>query len=393
MKKLLFQYKVYTFLKNSIWVGPIITLFYLFKELTFFEIFLITSIFRISVAIFEVPTGALADKIGHKKSVILGALIFALSLALYPLGNSFIYFTVMELGIAVGCAFISGADDSLFYDNLKANNLEKEYIKFKGKVYQYSFFTQIVGAILSVYLYEINEALPFYVSGTLIFLSACTFATVKNIEIKEKEEEKISYINQIKQAGKYVFNHPKLKTIIIYSALINMFVATIHYTYVEYFLEIGIKEIYFGYIYAFYNLIALISSRYVDKIMKFIKAYALLFLGALLFISFIGASFTEVKIGILFIAFQQVYRGISKTIVNKYINKAAPSNKRATIQSYYNLTLTLFSGIFSLFLGLLLDYANIFQAYLCLSMMLLIILVISYFVLNKKLGKNNKLRT
>ncbi len=388
MEKIVLKYKWYLFFKSSMWLAPIITLFYLFKELSIFEIFIISTIYKFAVAFFEVPTGAFADKIGHRNSVILGTSIIALALLFYPLGNKFIYFTIFEILIALGAAFVSGADDSLFYDTLKQNSEEKNYVKYRGKAFQYSFLSQIIGAIVSVYLFEINEVYPFIISSILIFIGVIVFSTLKDVSNTRELNKDTSYFSQIKVTGKYVINHKRIRTIIFYSAFLSMFMASINYSYAIYFTGIGIDVIYFGYIYALFNVVALLSSRYADKIQKFTKPYSLLFLGIILFLSFLGSGLVTLEIGVIFILFQQIYRGITKTIVNKYINKAAPTEKRATIQSYYSLITTLFGGIFGILLGFIMDYINVFNTYLILAGFLLIGLIF----MNTELNKNLKIK-
>ena len=82
------------------------------------EFFLINSIFSIGVAILEVPTGAIADMIGRKKSLILGVMTWIVSYVLFFYGWGFFALTVACLTCALGSALTSGADTALIYDIL-----------------------------------------------------------------------------------------------------------------------------------------------------------------------------------------------------------------------------------------------------------------------------------
>ncbi len=379
-------YKYYLFCKNAIWIAPIVTLFYLLHELSFTEIFLIASYYKIAVAFFEVPTGAFADKYGHKKSVLLGLIVFGIGLIAYPVYSGFWYFILIETFLAIGATLLSGADESLFYDSLKKLDREKEYTTLLGRAKQYAFLSQFIGAIVSSILYTINPMFPFFISGILTLVGFIIFSQFVDVESNEKEESKISYFDQIKETGKYIFNHKKIRTIILYSSLINMIFLSLVHTYAPYFLSVGIKEEYFGVIFAFFNIIALISSRYNDKYIRFAKSNSLIFLSIILIISYLILGFVSIPIGIIGIIFQQVYRGISSTTINKYVNKNSPSAKRATILSYLSLSSTLFGGIFGVILGIIMDNYNINQSYLIMAVIMIIITVIMKIVLDKNLS-------
>ncbi len=381
------NYKYYLFCKSSIWVAPIITIFYILNNLSFTEIFIIASYYQIAVAFFEVPTGAFADRYGHKKSVLLGLILIAVSLCLYPLYSSFWYFIAIETILAVGATLISGADEALFYDTLKEDGREKEYAKIKGIARQYVFLSQLIGSIIASLLYTINPKLPFFISGTIIFIAFLIFAKFK--EIKHSSTANITsekYITQIKESGKYIYKHKKLRTVIIYAALINMTYASLIHTYAPYFISVGVDEKYFGIIFAIFNVVALLASRYNGLYIEKTKPYTLIILGIILIISYMILGFVTIKIGIIGILLQQIYRGISATTFQKYINKYSPSEKRATILSYHSLVVTLIGGSFGILTGIMIDNLNINSAYLIIGAITIIITVTMFYYLNKNLS-------
>ncbi len=74
-------------------------------------------------------------------------------------------------------------------------------------------------------------------------------------------------------------------------------------------------------------------------------------------------------------------------VINKYVNKHIPSEKRATILSFISLSTGLAAGLTLPLVGWIKDHNNIFNAHLILGtgMFLVFILVNAY--LNKQLGK------
>ena len=148
-------------------LGPILVLFLIAKGLSFTEIMVLQSISAVAVVLFEVPTGAVADKIGRKESILLGALLWAISLGFYVVGKSFPMFILAEVIFSLGATFKSGADNALIYDSLKVMGREKEFQSIEGKARSFALYAQAVGSIIAGFVYEVNTNLPFIISIAL----------------------------------------------------------------------------------------------------------------------------------------------------------------------------------------------------------------------------------
>jgi len=388
MEKNIKRFKYYLLLKNAILIGPIVTLFFLGKGLTYLEIMIISAIFRIFWAFFEVPTGAVADFFGNKFSMQIGLFVMGLVLLIYPFGASFSYFIVMEIFFALGMALVSGADTALLYDSLKEVGREKEYSKQMGIAKQYSFLMQIVGSIVSAFLFQIYYGLPYIMSGFLLLSAILIVFSFKEIDhIHKKAESVKEYLLHIKNSGNYILHHVKIRTIIIYAALLSMFYGSIVNLYAPYFLEVGVDPIYFGFIFAGFNIITFFCARYTDVFIKITKPKTLMVLGSLMFLSFLLLGVIHTAIGIAAIGLQQIFRSVKETVYTKYINKNVESERRATVLSFHSLATTLTSAIFSVFIGFIMDRYNIFTTHLILALGVGILLLIMNPILNKNLGK------
>lgn len=388
MEKNIERYKYYLLLKNASFIGPIITIFFLMKELSYLEIMLIATVFKFAVAILEVPTGTVADHFGYKKSMLLGFLIMGLTLTFYPIGSGFIYFMLAEVMFAVGIAFVSGADTALLYESLKVANREKDYAEVLGKASQYAFFMQIIGSIASVFLYKIYFGLPYILSGVLILLGALVVLSfVEKDTIHHDSLTFKKYFLHIRDSGKYIFHHKKLRTIILFAGLVSMFFGSIYNLYAPYFIATEVSVVYFGFIFAGFNVVAFFTSKYANLFMKITKSRTLIIMASLLLLSFLIQGTVYHYIGILAICLQQIYRAINKTIYTKYINKNVETAKRATVLSFHSLFSTLLTAGFSIIIGLLMQRFNIFNTNLILGAILGAIMLVMYFVLNKNLGK------
>ncbi len=128
--------RLYTFalFKHAAFFSAVLVPFFTeWGGISLFQVQLLQSWFSIWVFVLEVPTGALADRIGRKHSISLGSLIIAIAVIVYGLVPNFYIFLLAEFIFAIGYAFVSGADQALLFDTLKVSGRESESKKVMGR--------------------------------------------------------------------------------------------------------------------------------------------------------------------------------------------------------------------------------------------------------------------
>ncbi len=121
----------------------------------------------------QVPTGAIADKIGRRRTMILGA-------TLMGVGYGATGFAINGAGIlagyliySIGASFYSGADDALMYDYLKARGCEKDWEAIIRRKQIIRRVGNLTAVFIGGYLYAWNVRMPSIVRG-LFFLMMIT---------------------------------------------------------------------------------------------------------------------------------------------------------------------------------------------------------------------------
>lgn len=383
-------YYVYSTFADLLIIGPIITLFLFAKGLTFTQIMLLASISSIMIVAFEVPTGAIADKIGRKYSLVLGNLLWGICLLGYIFSNHFIFFIISEVAFSLGAAFKSGADTALIYDSLKMEGREQEFQHVEGHARSLSLYALAVGAIVAGFVYKINMYLPMIISIGFMVIAAIIASTLKEPPIKKEHENVQSYLKQIKESGKYILSHEKIKAIIFYSMIFYIFSRASFWYYQPYMAGVNIPVEYFGVIFFAFNIVAALSSKYSYKIMNLTKPKTLTFMSLLMIVSFILLGTIHIWIGVAAILLQQVARGIYRPVTTKYLNKHIPSDKRATLLSFQSFTANIASAAAMPLLGLLSDSTNIFTTHLGVAAAMIVLTYITIRYMDKRLGVNYK---
>ena len=71
---------------------PIVAFFYNDNGLNSYDIYLLQAVYSFSVALFEVPSGYMADIIGRRTSLIIGSFLGTIGFGVLAASSSFISF-------------------------------------------------------------------------------------------------------------------------------------------------------------------------------------------------------------------------------------------------------------------------------------------------------------
>jgi len=122
----------------------------------------------------EVPTGAIADKIGRRKTLIIGGVILVIGSAGTAISYNLLTIVIFQSIWFIGYAFYSGANEALVYDRLVEEKHENDWNKISARKSGMTSLITIVSVLAGGFLYVINFRLPFIVftfamMGFLIF--------------------------------------------------------------------------------------------------------------------------------------------------------------------------------------------------------------------------------
>jgi len=106
------------------------------------------SIAMIASALFEIPTGVISDRMGRRKTLILGAIAAVFCSVFYALGGSFWILAIGALFEGVSRSFYSGNNDALLHDSLEESNQQQDYAEFLGKTSSMFQMALAVSAVL-----------------------------------------------------------------------------------------------------------------------------------------------------------------------------------------------------------------------------------------------------
>ncbi len=334
-------------------VMPIAVLFYQSNQLTMHEIFIIQAVYSLSIVVFEIPSGYFADVLGRKKTIFLGAVFGVVGFSFYSLTYGFWGFLVAEIILGIGQSMISGADSALLYDSLTDDNQEQDYVKLEGKMISIGNFAEAVAGILGGLLATWSLRYPYY--GQILVSFIAVPSSLLLIEPHcSKTRIELGW-KQIVEVLRFSFSTRLLRWNILYSSFVGVSTLTMAWFVQPWFIREHVPTEFYGLLWTALNVIVGLSAMLAYKIQHYWgeKNTHILFNTGIV-LGFLGAAWTSLYIGILFIAGFYIARGLATPILKNNINKSTPSNIRATVLSIRNF----FIRILFALIGPLLGYAN-----------------------------------
>lgn len=340
------MYKLYrTFCEPLMW-GPIL-LSYLIHVggMTLADIYFMESIVVFGFIFLEVPSGALADLIGRKKTVLAGSLCQAASTTWFMLMDSPFDAWGANITWMVGASLSSGADSAFLYDSLKEIGREDEYRKIEGAATGNRLLLTAICSLGVGFLAVVNMRLPLILSLPGIILSAsATFFFKEPPQTKAYAAHE--HMSMMKTSIMFVANHREVKWIVGFATLIGVASKVWFFTYNPYFEAVGLDLRLYGIMFFLMNAIAWFFSRYAHEIggrmgeqgaivsMIALVAFPILLMGSVL---------SKYSVG--FTLLQNAVRGFGQPFIGGFLNRHLNSENRATVLSINSAISGLSQGI------------------------------------------------
>ena len=342
-------------LKGVLWfmvAMPIIVLFFQEHGLSLTEVMIIQAIYSLSVAMFEIPSGYIADLFGRKHTIVLSTIFSFSGYLVFSFFGGFYAFAAASTLVGIGGSLMSGSDSALIYDTLLETESKSSYTKIEGRNYAIGNFSEALAGVLGGFLAVSSIYLPIYVQTTILFFSIPIALTL--VEPTMHEENKLDRsFKAIMGVVKFsLVDNTRLRWLIIYSSAMGVATLSMAWFAQPFFKEVGVPLAYFGILWAGLNFSAGLTSFNAHQFDKKENNYKMLiYLSLAMFISFVLLGFNNSMYGLFFIFIIYLLRGIVTPILRNAINVNTTSNKRATVLSIRSFIIRISFAICAPILG------------------------------------------
>jgi MFS family permease len=392
IKSNIWKYYIFSFLTEFTIFLPFIV--YYFQELGFSlgQIALLQSISAVTVFIFEIPSGYIADKIGRKNSLIISVILQLAGVIILYASQNYAMLIIAHIFNGLAWAFVSGADSALIYDSLIFLKREGEYKKISGKANFFGEIAIIISAILGSLIvgFGIKQTILLTIFGYTILVFV-TFSFAEPPRDTAKKHTLHLEISNLFAVIKKSLHNKKLLGLFLYSFILLGVSSTIFVIYQPYFRATTLPLQYYGYIFAAFSIFAAIAALNAHRIEKKIGAYwSLLLMPLFLAGALIGGSLAFMWAGFMFFFLRELVRGYVYPVLGDYTNKIINSRERATVLSIGSMFARLGFIIILTIFGFLSDNYGLKAVLLSTGIILLLFtIIVPIIIKNKYIQKTN----
>ena len=311
-------------------------------NLAIYELILLGTALEISVLMFEVPTGVVADLYSRKWSVIIGLLIIGAGFLLEVSTLVFALIFLAQIIWGLGETFISGALDAWLSDEA---NLPVKETYLSGK--QFSLLGSVGGIILSGFIGSINPIWAMITAAIIMILLALWLAfTMKETVAFEKTHQTIKqYVKQLSFGFSHIRKHHVLRVLFIIMLFLGLYSEGIDRTYQVHILDnLGLRNLSIApvWIIASVKLIMVLTGALLISVNKRVftgDEHVKMWLGGLFFVMSTGVlSFGLFNVPAIaisgFILFHAA-RASSEPILTHVMVENTPTALKATVLSSF----------------------------------------------------------
>lgn len=211
------------FLKNQVFLLPVLYLFYTACGLSLGDFFLLQGLSALTCLVLDVPMGYLTDCVSKKKMMIFSGLLMVLRFALLLLWPTKTVVFIGEFLYALVIVSYVGTADSYIYELLKANNKSVKMLKRYGRLYFWASIGTGISSLSGAWLYGLYGA-KIVIALSMLFsmISVCLLFFLPEVKTSMAIDKPLigryaSLFSAIKQS----IRQPKFLSLIGYSAFLT----------------------------------------------------------------------------------------------------------------------------------------------------------------------------
>ena len=362
---------------NSRFYYPIFTILFLDFGLTIENFAALNALWAASIVLFEVPSGALADKLGRRRLVVFSAWLMVIEMAILvfmPIGGALVW-PLMALnriisGLAEACC--SGADEALVYDALPAEGRDAAWTRVLARLMRWQSLTFMIVALVGAATYSadfMNRAAQFLhldyhfsrefcMKLPLVLNLLMAFATVHvSLRLTDTHGHAPdtsgikalirSSFSHMLQAARHILRSPAAIVIILTGLLFDSFLRLFYTVGSNYYRLLGIDEAWNGVILASSSILGIGTAFMVEKLVG--KSTPSRNMGMVAIFITIGLAGISVMIpgwrGVLFVVPFWLGMRSLHYFISQYLNRVSEPSTRATVLSFKGLTMNLAYGL------------------------------------------------
>ena len=367
------------------------------------EVLFAEAFYPIFKLLFQIPCVNIVEILSKRRSIIVGNILVTLGIIELIVGQGIASVILFNILIAIGYSIKNICESPLLNDCVSyKENSRTVFSNLDGKGSSFWYYFDAITGSCCGFLYVFNNYLPIYLclaSSVISLILSLKFVpyedeSKRTVLLNETSSFK-AYFKDIKISFKNIFQSSRLKSLLIFSAGFSGLLMVRTTMASSLFTEIGIKEEYFGIIFAILTGISGIASKNQNFFHKRLKNKLLSYFSLTFCISMIVVGLSAIithgsMFGIIIIllsyALQYMIKGPYYTLQKRYLNSFSSSTMVPKIYSATTLIESIFSSIVYFIASFLLTITDTSYALVILGCIFTIIFIFILDYMKPRLG-------
>lgn len=370
------------------------------KEITTSQVLISNAIYLIAKIVMEIPAVTFSDLYGYRKSLIVGnALVFISMLSLIFLPG-FGAIVVLNIISALGYDMKAIAETNLLYDSVSTKGGEGLYSRIEERGSSWYYYLDGILCLIAGYLFVVNNYIPIYICTLFTLISTIMSFKFQDIHKKQKKEKENiftvvkEYAVDLKTSVKFIIKSNRLRAYIIFGTIFYGIIKVIGTYKSEALLAQGVSEQEYSTIFAILTLLSGVPTAFSSKFHKKFKnktltVMSLIYVITCIVIAIAINAFTNniaIPIIILGCAIFKIIESLWYVLEYKYLKNFTTENIRSKISFTFDTISCLGASIMSLLGAWILDVTTINNAFVIVSLVFLIMIVLILDYMKGRIG-------
>jgi cyanate permease len=347
--------------------------------------------------LFQIPFSGLAQKLGTKKSLVLGNLLWVIGFIGYMVAPGIIFIIIADAIFAIGNVLKQVTEPAILLHSLKEEKMEDKFNKLEGEGVGRYYYIETITSISAGFLFIINPYIPF-ILGTLMsivsLIIACHFDDVKATIEKDYASFK-EYILSLKDSIKDVMSKKRLQALILYSSVFSGIIVTSICYYKNFLNNLGMDTGQFGMVFALLTIIQGIACQRQYIVERKTKNRTLTWTAlshTLIFIiiGLFGISGLQVApliaVVVILLVLQKIIEGTYQISIKKYSVNFTTPRTITNVLTASNLFNNIGTSLIVLFSAYLLDNLDMNYGYIVFGIIAFITMSLILLFMRKRVG-------
>ena len=296
-----YKFSFYGFFKNLRFFESFLILFFLEKGLSYIEIGFLYSIRSIVIVVSEIPSGAIADALGRRRTLLMAFLVYIFSFLTFYYSDSFMIMAAAMMLFAFADAFRSGVHKAMILHYLQVNNIIDQKTNYYGHTRSWSQRGSAVSSLMAavIVIYSGNFQIIFLASVIPYLLDMMLiWSYPKWLDGELKAFDALTIKQKFGQVGKGLMH--SFKSRVFLKALVSTSLYTGYYKAVKDYVQPVIKML----------VLSVPAFAYWNDEKK-----TALFIGVFYFVVYLLTAWTSRNAGKFQSAFKNYFKPMNLTII------------------------------------------------------------------------------